>query len=156
MTIAFKQGNLLTEPVDVLVCPVNCVGVMGKGLALQFKRQFPDNFRAYRQACRDGVLRPGRVLSVPTGQPLPRYVINLPTKRHWRNPSRLDDVDAGLKALAIELQMLDVTSIAIPALGCGLGGLDWSQVKPFVVATFAEFPELLVVVFEPRLKGKST
>ena len=129
--IEYKTGDLLAEEADALVNTVNCVGHMGAGIALQFKKAWPENFRAYAAACRDGEVQPGRMLTYETNQLTPpRYIINFPTKRHWRGRSRLQDIDAGLVALAEEIRRLDLKSIAVPPLGAGLGGPTWNQVRP--------------------------
>ena len=148
--LEIKQGNLFVAGTEALVNPVNCAGVMGKGLALQFKRAFPDNFRQYKAACKNAQVQPGKMLTVKTENSLlPHYIINFPTKRHWRNQSRLDDIQAGIVALVAEIQHLEIESIAIPALGCGHGGLAWSAVKPLIVKAFEEMPAVRVVLFEP-------
>jgi len=148
--IEFKQGNLLEENAEALVNTVNCVGVMGKGIALQFKQAFPENFRQYEKACRASEVQPGRMFTVPTGSLFyPRYIINFPTKRHWRGKSKIEDIKSGLKALIAEVQQLGISSIAIPPLGCGNGGLDWAEVKPLIESTFAVLPEVKVVIFDP-------
>jgi O-acetyl-ADP-ribose deacetylase (regulator of RNase III) len=145
------QGNLLEADVEALVNTVNTVGYMGKGIALQFKQAFPENFRAYAQAVRKGAVAPGRMLVVPTGFVTnPRYVINFPTKRHWRGRSRMEDVEAGLKALVDEVKRLGIQSIAVPPLGCGNGGLDWQEVKPRIVQALQEVPGVRVLLFAPR------
>src|SRR5690242_6830780 len=124
--IEFKKGDLLSEDVEALVNSVNCVGIMGRGIALQFKNAFPDNFRAYAAACRRGEVQPGRMFVFETGRLLnPRYIINFPTKRDWRGKSRLEDIETGLAALAEEIRARGIRSIAVPPLGSGLGGLDW-------------------------------
>ncbi len=149
-------GNLLEADAEALVNTVNCVGVMGKGLALQFKQVFPENFRHYQQACRNGEVQPGQMFVVPTGRrDHPRYIINFPTKRHWRNPSRLEDVETGLQALIAEVKQLGISSIAIPPLGCGNGGLNWSRVAPLIESAFAELPEVKVLVFEPQADSRN-
>ena len=148
--IEFKQGNLLEENAEALVNTVNCVGVMGKGIALQFKQAFPENFRQYEKACRADEVQPGRMFTFPTGSLFyPRYIINFPTKRHWRGKSKIEDIKSGLKALVAEVQQLGISSIAIPPLGCGNGGLDWAKVKPLIESAFAELPDVQVVIFEP-------
>lgn len=148
--IEFKQGNLLEENAEALVNTVNCVGVMGKGIALQFKQAFPENFRQYEKACRVDEVQPGRMFIVPTGSLFyPRYIINFPTKRHWRGKSKIEDIKSGLKALVAEVQELSISSIAIPPLGCGNGGLDWAKVRPLIESAFAKLPEVKVIVFEP-------
>lgn len=145
------QGNLLRADADALVNTVNCVGVMGKGIALQFKQAFPTNFSQYEQACRKGKMHPGVILTVATGQLVnPRYIINFPTKRHWKGNSRLEDIRAGLPALIAEVKQLGLQSIAVPPLGCGNGGLDWAEVKPLIEAAFAELPDVRVLLFEPQ------
>jgi len=148
--IQFKTGDILAEDVDALVNTVNCVGVMGRGIALQFKKAYPDNFRDYAGACKRGEVQPGRMFVHRTNRLVgPRYVINFPTKRHWRGKSRMDDIESGLKALANAIPSLGISSIALPPLGCGLGGLSWSDVRPRIVQTLEQFRDLRVVLFEP-------
>lgn len=148
--IAFTTGNLLDADVEAIVNTVNCVGVMGKGLALQFKQAFPANFTAYARACRAGEVRPGRMLTVPTGQLVgPKYVINFPTKRHWRGASTMDDVQAGLVALVAEVRRLGIRSIAVPPLGCGNGGLAWDDVRPRIERALGALDGVRVLVFAP-------
>jgi O-acetyl-ADP-ribose deacetylase (regulator of RNase III) len=130
--ITEMTGNLLRDNAQALVNTVNTVGVMGKGLALQFKRAFPEVFQVYEAACRDGEVQPGRILSVRIGD-TDRWVLNFPTKRHWRQPSRLEDVEAGLNDLVRLLAELEIRSVAVPPLGCGNGGLDWAVVRPLIV-----------------------
>jgi O-acetyl-ADP-ribose deacetylase (regulator of RNase III) len=148
--IEFTQGNILTADVEALVNTVNCVGIMGRGIALQFRNAFPDNFRAYEVASKHGKIEPGRMFVFETHSLTnPRYIINFPTKRHWRSMSRLTDIKAGLLALVAEIKRLNIKSIAIPPLGSGLGGLDWNQVRPLIVSALAEVPNLRVIVYEP-------
>jgi O-acetyl-ADP-ribose deacetylase (regulator of RNase III) len=148
--IEFRQGNLLEAKADALVNTVNCVGVMGKGIALQFKQAFPDNFKQYKQACDRGEVEPGQMFTVATGNLLnPRYIINFPTKRHWKGKSKLEDIRAGLKALVAEVNRLEIQSIAIPPLGCGNGGLDWAVVKPLIIDAFGDLSNVEVIIFEP-------
>lgn len=147
--IEFEQGNLLEANTEALVNTVNCVGVMGKGIALQFKQTFAENFRQYKEACDAGQVQLGQMFTFATGKLLnPKYLISFPTKRHWRGKSQIQYIEAGLQALVAEVQKLDIKSIAIPPLGCGNGGLDWMQVKPTIVQTFAELPQLKVIIFE--------
>jgi O-acetyl-ADP-ribose deacetylase (regulator of RNase III) len=148
MAIERGHGNLLTAEFDALVNPVNTVGVMGKGLALQFKKAFPDAFTSYERACRRGELAPGRVHVVERDAP-PRFIINFPTKEHWRSPSRLEYVQDGLQDLVATVKARGIRSIAIPPLGCGNGGLDWSAVKPLIVQAFESLAEVRVVLYEP-------
>ena len=133
------SGNLLKADAEALVNTVNCDGYMGKGIALQFKKAFPPNYDAYHKACKAGEVVPGKMNVYETGAMInPRYIINFPTKRHWRNPSRMEDVESGLVALIDVIKQYGIRSIAIPPLGCGLGGLDWDEVKPRIVQAFSE------------------
>jgi len=148
--IEYKRGDILAEDAEALVNTVNCVGIMGRGIALQFKNAYPDNFKAYAVACERHEVQPGRMFVFETGRLTnPKYIINFPTKRHWRGKSRIEDIEAGLVALAEEIRKRDIKSIAIPPLGSGLGGLDWSDVRPRIVDALKQFGELKVVLFEP-------
>ena len=147
--IRFAQGDIFAQGVEALVNPVNCVGVMGKGLALEFKRKFPLNFQAYREACGRGELRPGTLLVHDNGRENPRYIINVPTKRHWRDRSRLEDVDAGLAALAQWMEEERTGSAALPALGCGLGGLPWPEVRELTLRRLGDL-DAEITVLEPQ------
>ena len=127
------EGDLLQDDADALVNPVNTVGVMGRGLAAQFKDAHPDNYSAYRSACRAGRVRIGEMFVVGLGPvSRPRWIVNFPTKRHWRERSRLGDIDSGLCDLQRVIADLDIPSIAMPALGCGLGGLGWANVEALI------------------------
>ena len=148
--ITQKTGNIIDEEVDALVNTVNCVGFMGRGIALQFKKAFPENNKLYVAACKRREVQPGRMFVFQTSRIAPRYIINFPTKRHWRGKSRMEDIDAGLVALVEEIRARDIRSIAIPPLGSGLGGLDWSEVRPRIEKALREFSELKVVIFEPH------
>jgi len=135
-------GNLLRAPADALVNTVNCVGVMGKGIALQFKKAWPAMFQAYQRAAKAGDIQIGHMHVYETGQLVgPRLIINFPTKRHWRSPSRLEDIQAGLSDLIRVLREYDVRSVAIPPLGAGLGGLDWRDVRPLIVGALGGLAE---------------
>ncbi len=148
--IDYKTGDIFAEDVEALVNSVNCVGVMGRGIALQFKNVFPDNFRAYAEACRRGEVQPGRMFVCETDQLTnPRYIINFPTKRHWRGKSRMEDIEAGLKALAREILERSIRSIAVPPLGSDLGGLNWADVRPRIDAALRGLEGVSVVVFTP-------
>jgi O-acetyl-ADP-ribose deacetylase (regulator of RNase III) len=142
------RGNLLLADVDALVNTVNTVGVMGKGLALQFKKAFPDAFTSYEQACARGELAIGQMHVVPRAA-APRFIINFPTKQHWKNPSKIEYVESGLRALVELVRKLELRSIALPPLGCGNGGLLWSDVRPRIERAFAELPDVRVMIFEP-------
>lgn len=148
--IRLTRGDILKADAEALVNTVNCVGFMGRGIAAQFKRAFPNNFTAYEVACRRGEVQPGRMLITTTGQPgNPRWIVNFPTKRHWRANSRIEDIESGLASLVGEVRQHRISSIAIPPLGCGLGGLRWSEVRPRIERAFADVPELQVLIFEP-------
>lgn len=148
--IKYKIGDIFEEDAEALVNSVNCVGVMGRGIALQFKRQFPANFKAYQSACKREEVKPGRMFVFETGCATnPRYIINFPTKVHWRGKSRLDYIKTGLNALAEEIRARNIRSIAVPPLGTDLGKLDWGEVRPLIEATLLEFDELDAIVFKP-------
>ncbi len=148
--ITIRRGNILTADTEALVNTVNCVGIMGRGIALQFRRAFPDNYEAYRKICKDKQLHPGMVftyrLSTLGG---PRYIINFPTKRHWKGKSRIEDIQQGLESLVEEIRRLGIRSISIPPLGCGLGGLDWSTVRSTIEGRLGKLTGVQVDVYEP-------
>lgn len=149
--IEIVQGDLLAADAEALVNAVNTVGVMGKGIALQFRRKFPEMFAAYEDACRTRHVQPGRmhVFDRGAGTHPARWIINFPTKRHWRDASRMSDVDAGLIDLVATVQRLNIRSIAIPPLGCGLGGLAWAEVRPRIEASFAGLAQVRVLIYAP-------
>lgn len=152
--IEFVKGDLLEADVDALVNAVNTEGVMGKGIALQFRKKFPDMFEAYRRACKSGQVQPGRMHVFGCGDTShPKFIINFPTKRHWRDRSRIDDIEAGLAALVDEVQRRNIRSIALPALGCGNGGLDWQSVLPCIKAALGPLVNVRVLVFTPETNG---
>lgn len=148
MPIEICHGDLLAAPADALVNAVNTVGVMGKGLALQFKNAFPEVFASYTRACEARQVVIGRMHVVGRSM-APRFVINFPTKEHWRQPSKLAYIDAGLPELVAQVRKLDITSIAVPPLGCGLGGLAWGDVRPRIEHVFDAVPDVRVLLFEP-------
>jgi O-acetyl-ADP-ribose deacetylase (regulator of RNase III) len=144
------KGDLLKADAEALVNTVNCVGFMGRGIAAQFKRAYPKNFSVYQAACKRHEVQPGKMLIVESGQLTnPRWIVNFPTKRHWRGNSRMEDIEAGLVALVAEIRRLGIKSVAVPPLGCGLGGLEWSQVRPRIEQAFASLPDVVVQLFEP-------
>ena len=145
-------GSLLAANVEALVNAVNTVGVMGKGLALVFKKAFPDNYDEYRRGCTEGEVAPGRVFIVDRAPRTPRWIINFPTKRHWRDTSRIEDIRDGLADMVEQIQARRMQSVAVPALGCGLGGLEWSEVRPLIVAACGPLSaRILVFPPEPRV-----
>jgi len=148
--IDYKRGDILREDVEALVNTVNCVGIMGRGIALQFKNAFPENFKTYASACDRNEVQPGRMLVFETDRLTnPKYIINFPTKRHWRGKSRIEDIDSGLVALVNEIRSRNINSIAIPPLGSGLGGLDWSTVRPRIENSLRSLNDVRIVIFEP-------
>ena len=149
--LTFTQGNLLDSDAEALVNTVNTVGVMGKGIALMFKEAFPENFRAYQIACKNKEFDVGRVFVTERIDLVggPRWIVNFPTKKHWRNPSRLEWIRSGLEDLRVHIIAKDIRSIALPPLGAGNGGLEWSAVKPLIVEAFEGLDQLCVSVYEP-------
>lgn len=149
--IELRTGNILTADAEALVNTVNCVGIMGRGIALQFKNEFPENFKAYEAACAREEVQPGKMFVFETRTLMnPKFIINFPTKRHWRGKSRIEDIDSGLKALAEEIRNRGIRSIAIPPLGSGLGGLNWADVRPRIEAALRGVKDLNAIIFEPN------
>lgn len=148
--IRFTRGNLLEADVEALVNTVNTVGVMGKGIALMFKEAFPANFREYAAACKKGEVRTGRMFVTRSASLSgPRWIINFPTKEHWRARTRMEWIDAGLEDLRRVIHAEGIRSVAVPPLGCGHGGLTWSQVRPRIEKALGDLPGVEVVVYEP-------
>ena len=148
--IKIERGNVLEAQAEALVNTVNCVGFMGKGIALQFKKAYPENFEAYRKACQAQEVLPGRMFIYARESMLDvKYIINFPTKRHWKGKSRYEDIEDGLKSLVEDIRRLGILSVGIPPLGCGLGGLDWERVRPMIQTAFAELPDVAVLLYEP-------
>jgi O-acetyl-ADP-ribose deacetylase (regulator of RNase III) len=149
--IEFKTGDILAEDAEALVNTVNCVGIMGRGIALQVKNAFPDNFNAYAAACEREEVQPGKMFVYETGALTnPRYIINFPTKRHWRGKSRMEDIELGLEALVREIKVRKIRSIAVPPLGSGLGGLDWKEVRSRIMSALTPLMDVRVILFEPN------
>ena len=149
----YTRGNLLEARVEAVVNTVNTVGVMGKGIALMFKERFPENFKAYEAACKAGEVEVGKMFVTP-GVELdgPRWIINFPTKKQWRNPTKLEWVRSGLTALKDVIREKHIKSVALPPLGCGNGGLDWEVVRPIVEDALRDLEGVEVVVYEPTAK----
>lgn len=126
-----QNGDIFTSSCDFLINPVNVVGVMGKGLALEFKKRFPRNFQVYQKCCKDGSFVVGKLLVVPENE---KAIINFPTKVHWKDNSEIDYIKLGLEKLKIAVQRYNIKSIAFPKVGCGLGNLDWNDVFPLIEA----------------------
>lgn len=144
-------GSIFDCDVEALVNPVNCMGVSGRGLALEFSKRYPRDQRIYEDACHARDLSPGNVLMhlklFTQADPI---IVYFPTKDHWRDPSNISWIAGGLSKLVSQVESFHIKSIAIPALGCGLGGLKWSEVRPMIEAAFAELPDVRVVIFDPH------
>lgn len=154
--ISYLEGNILHEQSDAIVNTVNTVGVMGKGLALQFKKAFPHNFNVYKAACDEKSLDTGSMLSVSLeSMNPPYYIINFPTKAHWKGKSKIEYIDSGLDSLISEAKRLELKSVSIPALGSGLGGLDWEQVNTLIQQKLSQVPEIEWRVFAPQAAPKA-
>jgi O-acetyl-ADP-ribose deacetylase (regulator of RNase III) len=150
--IRFLQGNLFESGAEALVNTVNCVGVMGKGIAYQFKRAYPEMHKDYIRRCKAGEVRLGEVSSF---RERGKLVINFPTKSHWRSSSDLKDIRTGLKALRVFLADNEIKSIAIPPLGCGNGGLAWSDVRQLIELELGELKDVDIEVYAPAVHFES-
>ncbi|OTX92578.1 hypothetical protein BK726_06375 [Bacillus thuringiensis serovar londrina] len=155
--ITYLQGNLfsLFNKVDAITNTVNCVGVMGKGIALEFKNRFPINYKEYRIKCASKELTIGQsfVYEIPSNLQT-KYIINFPTKKHWRHPSKVEYIEQGLDNLITLIAEYNIKSIAMPALGCGNGNLDWKVVKPIIEKKLSHLKDVDIVVFEPSIQNK--
>jgi O-acetyl-ADP-ribose deacetylase (regulator of RNase III) len=154
MTIAFVKGSIFDAKAEALVNPVNCVGVMGKGLALEFRNRFPENYSYYKATCQMKHMKIGQLLicdnlEYGNTNPIHRYIINFPTKVHWRENSDLLSISLGLDTLVYRVRNMNITSIAIPALGCGLGMLDWSDVKRIMIDKLTRLSDVDIQIYEP-------
>ena len=145
--VTFVKGDIFKSPAQVLTNPVNCVGVMGKGLALEFKHRYPQMFGDYKSKCNQGKVIPGEPYLWENDS---TQVLNFPTKRHWRDSSLIQDIEDGLKYFAASYEKMGIQSIAMPALGCGLGDLKWSEVQLLIVKYLGDLPDLDVYVYEPQ------
>jgi O-acetyl-ADP-ribose deacetylase (regulator of RNase III)/uncharacterized protein YwgA len=158
MTLRFKSGDMFKERADALVNTVNSVGVMGKGVALEFKRRWPENFEVYRKACAANEVAPGKMLVFDRGGLVtdgPRYLVNFPTKTHWRSKSKLSYVEEGLDDLARVIRDYSISSLVMPPPGCGNGGLDWADVKPLIEKKLGQLPDVEVIVFAPKIENEA-
>lgn len=149
--IKITQGNILESPTEAIVNTVNCMGIMGKGIALQFKQAFPINYDAYTKACKEGKVQLGKMFIYEIKQMFnPKFIINFPTKKHWKSKSEYKYIELGLKDLIFQLKKLEIKSIAIPPLGAGLGGLNWKKVRPLIEKALKEVPQIEVYLYEPK------
>lgn len=152
MPIIFKVGDIFSDNSQAIVNTVNCVGVMGKGIALEVKKRFPDCFNAYRDDCSKGLVKVGQVTTYENSSLFGgmKYIINFPTKKHWFNPSEIQWIKSGLSALRIEIYRLKLKSIAIPPLGCGCGGLNWNEVKSLIIEKLSDIDNVDITIYEPK------
>lgn len=127
--LIYHRTSIFDSQAQTVVNTVNCVGVMGKGIAARFKADYPEMFEAYRGICAKKLLEPGKLWLWKAPD---RWVLNFPTKRHWRHPSKLEWIEAGLKKFVSEHEKRGITEISFPRLGCGNGGLDWDDVRPLM------------------------
>ncbi len=151
--IQISHGNLLQAKADALVNTVNCVGVMGKGIALAFKKDFPENFRLYESACKANEVKPGRMYVTQNPDMFgSRWIVNFPTKLDWRHPSKIEWIESGLADLVSFIKGNKVRSIAVPALGCSNGGLSWTQVRPLIEKAFDDeaLRDVTVYLYPPQ------
>ncbi|WP_338759666.1 macro domain-containing protein [Bernardetia sp. ABR2-2B] len=147
----YTKGNILESSTEVIINPVNTVGVMGKGLALAFKKEFPHNYKIYKEACKNKTIDIGKLLLVDESNlERKKFIINFPTKKHWRNPSKIEYIEEGLKDLVQILKNNNFESMAIPALGCGLGGLEWEDVRLLLENHLGNLEEIEIVIYEPK------
>ena len=149
--IEVKSGDVFEDDCEALVNTVNCIGVMGRGVALQFKVRFPENFKAYKKACDQGLVSPGKMFVYDTQSMIgPRWIINFPTKRHWRGGSRIEDISAGLDDLKKVIIDNQIRTISIPPLGCGLGGLNWGMVRTLMEARLSDLRDVCIYLHAPE------
>ena len=148
--MSYKSGDIFNDDTEAIVNTVNCIGVMGRGIALQFKKRYPENFKEYEAKCKLGEMVPGKVFVFETKSLInPKYIINFPTKRHWRGASRIEDIESGLTDLVKVIKNYQITSIAIPPLGSGLGGLEWPLVRNKIESALSDFDDVDVSIYEP-------
>lgn len=145
--VTYVQGDIFQSPAQVLTNTVNCVGVMGKGVALEFKNRYEGLFDSYKALCDKNAVIPGKPYLWENDQV---QILNFPTKRHWKDDSRLDDIEAGLKYLAANYATMGIDSLAMPALGCGNGGLNWNDVQPLIEKYLGSIIDLDVYVYQPQ------
>lgn len=153
--IKYTTGNIIEADTEALVNTVNTVGVMGKGIALAFKKAFPNNYKIYKQACQDKEFNIGDLLITNTGQLTPKFIVNFPTKEHWRGRSKIEFVEIGMQELVKEINLKEIKSIAIPPLGCGNGGLNWREVKPIILKNLEVLANNVeVIIYEPGFNNQ--
>ena len=152
--LAYRTGNIFESEAQAIVNPTNCLGPMGAGLAKQFSRRYPANTAQYRRECAQGLIKPGRLNWFKTGRETPEWIVNFPTKNDYRRPSRLEYIQEGLDTLAEELTKRAITSIAIPPLGCGLGGLRWNAVRAEMETRLSGLEQCTIILLEPPVQRR--
>lgn len=152
--IKYTSGNILSAEAEAIINSVNIVGVMGKGLALEFKKAYPDNYNEYKKVCDSKSLEIGKLHIYNTGKFLPKYIINFPTKKHWRYPSKIEYISSGLEELKKQIKKLHIQSIAIPPLGAGNGKLDWNDVKNLISEKLKDIEDCEFLIYEPGYQPK--
>ncbi len=154
MKLELKHDDLLKQPADAIINTVNCVGIMGKGIALQFKKAFPENYRAYVKACKNNEVNIGKMFVYQMGMLdaniHSKYIINFPTKKHWRSNSKIEYIEKGLNDLYDVIYKLNIKTLAMPPLGCGNGGLDWNVVKNLIIQKLSPINDLVLYLYEPQ------
>lgn len=144
--INFVKGDILLSNDEAIINPVNIVGVMGKGLALQFKEKYPLNFKLYHNACKNNKVQIGKMYATRENN---KIIINFPTKKHWRNPSKIEYINSGLDSLILLIQQNNIKSVSIPPLGCGCGGLNWDEVKQLIIQKLSILDNVIINIYEP-------
>ena len=144
--INFVKGDILLSNDEAIINPVNIVGVMGKGLALQFKEKYPLNFKLYHNACKNNKVQIGKMSATRENN---KIIINFPTKKHWRNPSKIEYINSGLDSLILLIQQNNIKSVSIPPLGCGCGGLNWNDVKQLIIQKLSILDNVIINIYEP-------
>lgn len=160
MKLELKHNDLLKQQADAIINTVNCVGVMGKGIALQFKKAFPENYKAYAKACKNNEVKIGKMFIYQTGfldsNIHSKYIINFPTKEHWRGNSKIEYIEKGLDDLYNVIQDLNIKTLAMPPLGCGNGGLNWTDVKKLIINKLSPIEDLILYLYEPQISVLKT
>lgn len=148
-TFIYCHGSIFESNAQAWVNPVNCVGIMGKGLALEFKKAFPECYKVYVMGCKNEHVRLGKVQILMRGALNPEFIINFPTKNHWKDKSEYENISTGMDDLVDKIENYGITSIAIPALGCGWGGLKWEKVMPIIQNKLKDVGNLQVHLYGP-------
>ena len=160
MKLELKHNDLLKQQADAIINTVNCVGIMGKGIALQFKKAFPENYKAYAKACKNNEVKIGKMFVYQTGfldsNIHSKYIINFPTKEHWRGNSKIEYIEEGLDDLYNVIQNFNIKTLAMPPLGCGNGGLNWSDVKKLIINKLSPIEDLILYLYEPQISVLKT